>query len=62
MLDAIDDKRGTVTRSAFVRECLAKYLGLDAVFAAAPDRTGKGGRPKASAIHSQSPAKKTKSA
>jgi hypothetical protein len=46
MLAAIDAKRGTTPRSVFVRESLAAYLHLPASLAAAPDRSGKGGRPK----------------
>ena len=49
LLAEIDAKRGLMNRSAFVRECLAKYLGIDLTLAAAPDRTGKGGRPLKSA-------------
>jgi len=46
MLAEIDARRGLSNRSAFVRECLAKFLGVDLALAAAPDRTGKGGRRK----------------
>ena len=45
-LREIDAKRGGLSRSAFVRMCLAKYLNIPESLAAAPDRTGKGGRPK----------------
>ena len=46
LLAAIDRKRGTTNRSQFIRESLAKFLGISINLAAAPDRTGKGGRPK----------------
>ena len=46
LLAAIDGKRGVTSRSAFVRESLAKYLQIAPELAAAPDRAGKGGRPK----------------
>lgn len=46
LLAEIDRKRGTTPRSTFVRECLATYLKIDLRLAAAPDRAGKGGRPK----------------
>ena len=45
LLAEIDRKRGTTSRSAFVRESLASFLKIDLHLAAAPDRTGKGGRP-----------------
>lgn len=48
-LAQIDAKRGSQSRSAFVRMCLANYLQLPEALAAAPDRTGKGGRPKKAA-------------
>jgi hypothetical protein len=44
LLAEIDARRGTMNRSAFVRESLAKYLQIDLTLAAAPDRTGKGGK------------------
>lgn len=43
-LASIDENRGTMNRSQFIRESLAKYLGLSMVHAAAPDRAAKGGR------------------
>ena len=46
MLAAIDEKRGHATRSAFVRESLADHFKISRDLATAPDRTGKGGRPK----------------
>ena len=46
MLAAIDSKRGRATRSAFVRESSADHLKISRDLAIAPDRTGKGGRPK----------------
>lgn len=45
LLDAIDKKRGNMNRSAFIREALVAQFNLPAHLAAAPDRTGKGGRP-----------------
>jgi hypothetical protein len=45
-LEEIDRKRGTMNRSQFIRESLARHLGVSLVHAAAPDRTAKGGRPK----------------
>lgn len=44
-LEAIDKRRGTVSRSEFVRRSVAEALGLGEDLAAAPDRVGKGGRP-----------------
>ena len=44
LLASIDERRGGTNRSAFVRESLAKYLGVSMNLAAAPDRTKKGGR------------------
>jgi hypothetical protein len=46
LLAAIDRRRGTVNRSAFIRESLVKYLGVPIILSASPDRAGKGGRPK----------------
>jgi hypothetical protein len=46
LLDAIDKNRGGLTRSAFVRNAIGKYLGISGDVLHAPDRTGKGGRPK----------------
>ena len=48
-LAEIDRKRGTKSRSDFLREALYEYLGsttLPASITAAPDRAGKGGRPR----------------
>lgn len=45
LLDEIDRRRGGVNRSAFIRESLVAHYKLPAHLAAAPDRTGKGGRP-----------------
>jgi hypothetical protein len=53
LLAAIDKKRGVVNRSTFIREMLVDYLRLPKELAAAPDRTGKGGRPRKSAERSE---------
>ena len=45
LLSAVDAARGTMSRSEFIRECLAEKLILDESFVAAPDRVGKGGAP-----------------
>lgn len=49
-LREIDKARGTKSRSDFFREALFKYLGPDSglpqSITAAPDRAGKGGRPR----------------
>jgi len=44
MLAEIDEKRGSTSRSVFVRESLCDYLKLPQSLSLAPDRTGKGGR------------------
>ncbi len=46
LLQAIDLKRGGMTRSAFVRQAIGNFLGVSGELLDAPDRTGKGGRPK----------------
>jgi hypothetical protein len=51
LLDEIDRRRGLVNRSAFIRESLVAHYNLPAHFAAAPDRTGKGGRAAKSLIY-----------
>lgn len=43
---AIDSARGGKSRSQFIREALAMKLGVSLHLAEAPDRAGKGGRPK----------------
>jgi hypothetical protein len=47
LLEAIDAKRRHENRSAFVRRVICEHLNIDLALSAAPDRTGKGGRPKA---------------
>lgn len=51
LLRAIDKRRGGLTRSAFVRQAIGNYLGVSGELLNAPDRTGKGGRPKGSSSH-----------
>jgi hypothetical protein len=46
LLVQIDKARGELSRSAFVRQALGKYLGLSGAITQAPDRAGKGGRPR----------------
>lgn len=54
LLAAIDKKRGGLTRSAFVRQAIGNFLGVAGDLLNAPDRTGKGGRPrKTSALSSR---------
>ena len=45
LLSEIDRARGFENRSTYIRQMLCKHLNLDASYAAAPDRTGKGGKP-----------------
>lgn len=55
LLAQIDRARGELSRSAFVRQALGKFLGLSGAITQAPDRAGKGGRPRkiASASNTQ---------
>jgi hypothetical protein len=45
LLAAVDDARGRMGRSEFLRLALAEKLGMGDELVAAPDRVGKGGRP-----------------
>jgi len=55
LLAQIDRARGESSRSAFVRQALGKYLGLSGAITQAPDRAGKGGRPRKVASDSNTP-------